>query len=82
VQQPGDQAPGTLCTSDNQDAVSSSLAHRDLGASAFRNTRFTVTPISRPVVKMQRKFFWQRQLPMSFIGRFQLLCSYRARFFG
>ena len=42
----------------------------------------TVTPISRPVVKMQRKFFWQRQLPTSFIGRFQLLRSYRARFFG
>jgi hypothetical protein len=45
-------------------------------------SKVTVTPISRPVVKMQRKFFWQRQLPTSFIGRFQLLCSYRARFFG
>ena len=43
VQQPGDQAPGTPCTSDNQDAVSSSLTHRDLGASAFRNTRIAVT---------------------------------------
>ena len=42
----------------------------------------TVTPISRPVVKSAEKFFWQRQLPTSFIGRFQLLCSYRARFFG
>jgi hypothetical protein len=44
--------------------------------------RVTVTPISRPVVKMQSNFFWQRQLPTSLIGRFQLLCSYRARFFG
>jgi hypothetical protein len=42
----------------------------------------TVTPISRPVVKMPSKIFWQRQLPTSFIGRFQLLRSYRARFFG
>jgi hypothetical protein len=42
----------------------------------------TVTPISWPVVKRQSNFFWQRQLPTSFIGRFQLLCSYRVRFFG
>jgi hypothetical protein len=41
-----------------------------------------MTPISRPVVKMPSKIFWQRQLPTSFIGRFQLLRSYRARFFG
>jgi hypothetical protein len=42
----------------------------------------TVTPISRPVVKMPSKCFWQRKLPTSFIGRFQLPCSNRARFFG
>jgi hypothetical protein len=41
-----------------------------------------VTPISRPVVKMPSKVFWQRKLPTSFIVRFQLPCSNRARFFG
>jgi hypothetical protein len=30
----------------------------------------TVTPISRPVVKSANHFFWQRQLPMSFIRFF------------
>ena len=41
-----------------------------------------MTPISRPVVKGKTSFFWQRQLPISFICFFQLPCSNRGRFFG
>jgi len=39
--------------------------YRAAGASEFTICKFTVTPISRPVVKMQSRFFWQRQLPNS-----------------
>ncbi|MET4072750.1 hypothetical protein ABID58_007581, partial [Bradyrhizobium sp. S3.2.6] len=42
----------------------------------------TVTPISRPVVKMTSAFFLAAQAAKSFAGRFQPLCSNRARFFG
>jgi hypothetical protein len=42
----------------------------------------TVTPISRPVVKVAEQFFWQRELPIDFSRRIQPPSLNRARFFG